>query len=143
MRVDIVNGPNLNLLGIRQENIYGKTCFLQIRKLLLSKFCKLDVNIIIYQSNSESKLIRFIQKSNADYFIINMAGYSYSSVSILDSLLYKNKPYIEVHISNIFNRESFRSKSIFTKYSEGIIAGFGYYVYYLSIYYILIKHYSI
>ncbi|MGX7458803.1 type II 3-dehydroquinate dehydratase [Candidatus Vidania fulgoroideorum] len=140
MRIDIVNGPNLNLLGIRQTDIYGKTCFLQIRRLLKSKFCNTKAIINIYQSNSESKLISFIQNSNADYFIINMAGYSYCSVSILDSLLYKHIPYIEVHISNIYKREKFRSKSIFTRYSMGLILGLGYYVYYLSVYYILISN---
>ncbi|MGX7589778.1 type II 3-dehydroquinate dehydratase [Candidatus Vidania fulgoroideorum] len=140
MVISIINGPNLNLLGRRQVNIYGRTCFLQIRKLLLSKFCSSKLSINFYQSNSESKLISFIQYSNADYFVINMAGYSYSSVSILDSLLYKNKPFIEIHISNIFNREGYRRKSIFTKYAKGLILGLGYYSYYLSIYYILINN---
>ncbi|MGX7589500.1 type II 3-dehydroquinate dehydratase [Candidatus Vidania fulgoroideorum] len=136
MKIKIINGPNINLLGIREKKIYGKKSFKKI-KLYIKK--KIKSNIYYYQSNSESKLIKEIQKSykKIDFFILNLAAYSYYSISILDALLSVNIPFLEVHISNIFKREKFRKKSIFSKYSIGFLTGFGLYGYYMAIKYLI------
>lgn len=125
----------MNLLGKRQTEIYGNKDNKFIKKKIIKKYGKL-FNIKIFQSNSESKIIENIHKNSPDFYIINMAGLSYSSVSILDALIAKKAKFIEVHMSNIFKREKFRSKSIFSKYSSGVIVGFGHMVYILALEYI-------
>ncbi|MGX7585948.1 type II 3-dehydroquinate dehydratase [Candidatus Vidania fulgoroideorum] len=137
IKVDVINGPNMNVLGKRQKKLYGTASLKDIFRSIKYCFYSTNLKIRFFQSNSESNIVSFIQNSNADYFVINMAAFSYIGYSILDSLFYKRKPFIEVHITNIFSREKFRVNSIFTKYSIGIISGFGHLVYYLAIIYIL------
>ncbi|MGX7582558.1 type II 3-dehydroquinate dehydratase [Candidatus Vidania fulgoroideorum] len=138
MKIKIINGPNINLLGIREKKIYGNKKISFIENYIKKKINK-KIKIFFYQYNSEKKIIEEIQKSykKINFFVLNLAAYSYYSIAILDALLSVNIPFIELHISNIFNRENFRKKSIFSKYSAGFISGFGLYGYYLSVKYII------
>ncbi|MGX7582838.1 type II 3-dehydroquinate dehydratase [Candidatus Vidania fulgoroideorum] len=135
MKIKIINGPNINLIGTREKKIYGNKSINVIKKTINNKY----KNVYYFQSNSESKIIKEIQKSknNIDYFIINLGGFSYTSVAILDSLLAVKIPYIELHISNIFKREKFRKNSIISSNSTCFISGFGLYSYIISINYII------
>ncbi|MGX7583130.1 type II 3-dehydroquinate dehydratase [Candidatus Vidania fulgoroideorum] len=134
IKIGVINGPNINILGERQRKIYGGKKLKEIERIIKNKYKKF--NISFFQSNSESKIIKKIQKSNYNFYIINMAGFSYNNIAILDALISKKRKIIEVHISNIFKREKIRRKSIFSKYSIGVITGFGYIGYILSLEYI-------
>ena len=123
----ILNGPNLNLLGTRQPEIYGSRTLKDLEEMCVSKGKACSMDIKFEQSNSESKLVALIQEAinTSDGIIINAAGYTHTSVAILDSLLAIKLPTIELHITNIYNREEFRKKSLISKAAQGIICGFG------------------
>ena len=123
----IINGPNLNLLGQREQKQYGKTTFKDL-KVLCEKKCKeLELNLEFYQSNIEGEIVNAIQKSidSSDGIIINAAGFTHTSVSIRDALAIFKGPSIELHISNIYKREEFRHKSLISGICTGIICGLG------------------
>ena len=123
----ILNGPNLNLLGEREPEIYGATSLKDIESSLIEIANENDTAISIHQSNHEGELIDLVHEASkkADGIIINPAGYTHTSVAILDALLAIKLPTIEVHITNIYNREEFRKKSLISKAAKGIICGFG------------------
>lgn len=123
----ILNGPNLNMLGLREPKIYGKSSLADIESLCQQTAKKLGLNVDCHQSNIEGELVTWIQKSRKNHsgIIINAGGYSHTSVAILDALLLSEKPVIEVHISNIFAREEFRHHSLISKAAKGIICGLG------------------
>ena len=124
MKITIINGPNLNLLGTRETDIYGSQNFesyLDSLKLLFG-----GVDIDYFQSNIEGEIINFIQNSkNSDGIILNAAAYTHTSVGIADAVKSIKSRVIEVHISNTFSRESFRHKSFLSPVVDGIIVGFG------------------
>jgi 3-dehydroquinate dehydratase-2 len=126
-KILVVNGPNLNLLGKRQPEIYGKTTLEEIENICKSeaKNCGLDLDF--KQSNDEADIIGQIQLAPNNYsaIIINAAAYTHTSVAIMDALLACNLPVIEVHLSNIYKREEFRHKSFISPAASGIICGFG------------------
>ena len=126
-KILIINGPNLNLLGEREESKYGKITLDQVKKNCESHGKSIGFEIVFYQSNIEGEIVTMIQKAKSSYdgIIINAAGYTHTSVSILDALLAIKLPTIEVHITNIYNREEFREKSLISKAANGIICGFG------------------
>jgi len=126
-KILIINGPNLNLLGEREESKYGKVTLDQVKKNCESHAKTNDLNVSFYQSNIEGEIVTMIQKAKGafDGIIINAAGYTHTSVAILDALLAIKLPTIEVHITNIYNREEFRKKSLISKAANGIICGFG------------------
>ena len=126
-KILIINGPNLNLLGEREESKYGKVTLEEVKKNCNSRAKLLGVEIRFEQSNIEGEIVTMIQKAkNAfDGIIINAAGYTHTSVAILDALLAIKLPTIEVHITNIYDREDFRKKSLISKAANGIICGFG------------------
>ena len=126
-KILIINGPNLNLLGDREESKYGTTSLEEVRKNCESHAKTIDVKIQFYQSNIEGEIVTIIQKSKGEFdgIIINAAGYTHTSVAILDALLAVKLPTIEIHITNIYNREEFRKKSLISKAAKGIICGFG------------------
>ena len=126
-KIIILNGPNLNLLGEREENQYGKFTLNDIENKCLMYAKKNDLRLTLFQSNIEGELVEKIQQSRKEQngLIINAGGYTHTSVSIHDALKIIKIPIIELHISNIYNREEFRHKSLLRKVSKGIICGFG------------------
>jgi len=126
-KILIINGPNLNLLGEREESKYGKVTLDEVKKNCETYAKSNDILIMFKQSNIEGELVTMIQKAKDEFdgIIINAAGYTHTSVAILDALLAVKLPTIELHITNIYNREEFRNKSLISKAAKGIICGFG------------------
>ena len=126
-KILIINGPNLNLLGEREKSKYGKTSLEKVKKNCETHAKSIGIEIQFNQSNIEGEIVTMIQKAIGIYdgIIINAAGYTHTSVAILDALLAIKLPTIEVHITNIYNREEFRKKSLISKAAKGIICGFG------------------
>ena len=125
MKLQIINGPNLNLLGIREKSIYGEQNFDEYFNGLKIKYTKLDLHY--FQSNIEGELIEKIQEVGFEFdgIIINAAAYTHTSVGIGDAIKSVNSPVIEVHISNTYTREEFRHKSFLSAHVRGVILGFG------------------
>jgi len=123
----IINGPNLNLLGEREQSQYGSITFEQLRKNCLSKAKELSIDLEFTQSNIEGEIVTTIQeaKGKFDGIIINAAGFTHTSVAIRDALDIYKKPIIELHISNIYKREEFRHKSLISDVANGGIFGLG------------------
>jgi len=123
----IINGPNLNLLGEREQSQYGSITFEQLKKNCLIKAKELNINLDFSQSNIEGEIVTAIQeaKSKFDGIIINAAGFTHTSVAIRDALDIYKKPIIEIHISNIYRREEFRHKSLISDIATGGIFGLG------------------
>jgi len=123
----IINGPNLNLLGEREQSQYGKITFNDLKNICLEHSKKIGIHVDFFQSNIEGEIVTKIQYARKEYdgIIINAAGYTHTSVSIRDSLDIFKKPIIELHISNIYKREEFRQKSLISNVVTGIICGLG------------------
>jgi len=126
-KIIILNGPNLNLLGEREKNQYGNFTLEDIEKNCNEYAKKNDIKLTMFQSNIEGELVDKIQSSrnNQDGLIINAGGYTHTSVAIHDALKILKIPIIELHITNIYNREEFRHKSLISQVANGIICGFG------------------
>ncbi len=126
-KIYVLNGPNLNLLGDREPDIYGNVSLKEIEKSLSSYGKVNNSEIYFKQTNHEGELIEFVHEASkkANAIIINPAGYSHTSVALLDALLTVKIPIIEVHISNIFRREDFRHNSYVSKAAIGVISGLG------------------
>ena len=131
----VLNGPNLNMLGVREPDIYGYETLADIEDLCNDRARSLGLTIDFRQSNFEGELVTIIQKSRDTTagIIINGAGYTHTSVAILDALRTSELPVIELHLSNIHAREAFRHKSYITQAAAGIICGFGAHGYVLAI----------
>ena len=131
----LINGPNLNLLGKREQSQYGSISFDELEKNCIEHSKEIGVKIEFFQSNFEGEIVEKIQKSieSFDGIIINAAGYTHTSVSIRDALNIFKKPKIELHISNIYKREEFRQKSLISDVVTGIICGLGSHGYILAI----------
>ena len=125
MKIQIINGPNLNLLGTREPSIYGTTSFEDFMKELKSRFSDVDLNY--FQSNLEGDLVTRIQecRGKVDGIVLNAGGYTHTSVAIHDAIPAAGVPVVEVHISNIYAREDFRHKSLITSKCLGMISGLG------------------
>jgi len=123
----IINGPNLNLLGEREQSQYGSITFDQLKKNCLTKAKDMGINLEFSQSNIEGEIVTTIQeaKNKFDGIIINAAGFTHTSIAIRDALDIYKKPIIELHISNIYKREEFRHKSLISDISTGGIFGLG------------------
>ena len=126
-KIIIINGPNLNLLGNRENLIYGKNSLEDIKIQSEKKSQELNLECFFCQSNNEGELIDFIQSVNEQYdgLIINPAAFTHTSVALLDALRSVSKPKIEIHLSNIHKREDYRKKSITSEGVDGLICGFG------------------
>ena len=126
-KILVINGPNLNLLGTRENEKYGIITLEDIEKKCKAHCYKIDIQVEFKHSNVEGEIVNFIQdaKKNYDGIIINAGGYTHTSVAILDALLAVKKPAIELHITNIYKREDFRHKSLISKAVDGIICGMG------------------
>ena len=123
----VINGPNLNLLGEREQSQYGSVTFDELKNNCLKYAKSLEINIEFTQSNIEGEIVTIIQKAKEKYdgLIINAAGFTHTSVAIRDALAIFKKPSIELHISNIYKREEFRHKSMISDVVTGIICGLG------------------
>ena len=131
----VINGPNLNLLGKREQSQYGAITFELLKENCQAKAKELNVNLEFYQSNIEGEIVTRIQKSKNEHdgIIINAAGFTHTSVAIRDALDIFKKPIIELHISNIYKREEFRQKSLISDIATGGIFGLGDFGYILAI----------
>ena len=123
MKILIINGPNLNILGNREPEIYGKTSMEDFLNTLEKEFPNDEISF--YQSNIEGEIINRLQKDDFDAVVINPAAYTHYSYAIADCLKNIQKPKIEVHISNIYKREEFRQKSVTASYTDAVLSGFG------------------
>lgn len=125
MNIQIINGPNLNLLGVREKSIYGDASFESYLAELQKRFP--DVNITYYQSNVEGEIINKLHEVGFSYdgIILNAGAYTHTSVGIADAIAGINTPVVEVHISNVYKREEFRHHSYLSPNCKGIIVGFG------------------
>ena len=126
-KILFINGPNLNLLGEREQSQYGTITYEELKDICLKKSNELDIKLEFVQSNIEGEIVTWIQKAkdNYDGIIINAAAFTHTSVAIRDSLQIFNRSKIEVHISNIYNREEFRKKSLISDVVDGGIFGLG------------------
>ena len=126
-KIIIINGPNLNLLGEREKEKYGNITLRQIERECKKFSKKKDIQLTFKQSNIEGKIVDYIQESRKKYhgLIINAAGYTHTSVAIRDALMILTIPIVELHITNIYNREKFRHKSLISRTAKSIICGFG------------------
>ena len=134
-KILIINGPNLNLLGNREKDIYGNDSLKDIEEQANKKCEELGLKLFFFQSNIEGEIIDLVQSVQDKYegLIINPAAFTHTSVAILDALRSINKPKIEIHLSNIYKRESYRRKSITSEGVDGLICGFDSLSYILAI----------
>lgn len=142
MKVEIIHGPNLNMLGKREPTIYGSLTLEEINEKIVKKAAKLSMEVDIFHSNSEGEIVSRIQSlhnKHIDGIVLNAAAYTHTSVAIRDALLSVSLPFVEVHISNVYKRESFRNKSYLSDIAVGVISGFGYLSYELALE--ALKHY--
>ena len=126
-KIIIINGPNLNLLGEREQSQYGSITFKDLEDICIKKAKEIQINLDFVQSNIEGEIVNFIQDARDKYdgIIINAAGFTHTSVAIRDALSIFKKPIIELHISNIYKREEFRQKSLISGVVTGGIFGLG------------------
>ncbi|MDD2508164.1 MAG: type II 3-dehydroquinate dehydratase [Aliarcobacter skirrowii] len=134
MKIAVIQGPNINMLGIREQHIYGGMTMDQIHEQLNNAAKQNGVELEFFQSNLEGEIVDRIQEclGTVDAIMINPAAYSHTSIAIKDALSAVNLPVVEVHISNIYKREEFRQKSVTAGASTGVITGFGAFGYHLG-----------
>lgn len=135
IRILIIHGPNLNLLGQREPGIYGKLTLSEINNMIKERATSLNVDVDFFQTNHEGMMVDKIQQTAGHYdcLIINAAAFTHYSVAVRDALLAINLPAIEVHLSNIYRREEFRHKSVISDVVNGIVCGFGVHSYLLAL----------
>jgi 3-dehydroquinate dehydratase II len=124
----LLNGPNLNLLGTREPGIYGATTLAEIESRLQARAQSSQATLAVFQSNSESELVERVQQAGregVDFILINPAAYTHTSVALRDALAAVAIPFVEIHLSNVFSRESFRRESYFSDIAVGVISGLG------------------
>ena len=127
MKILVIHGPNLNLLGVREPEVYGSVTMEEINESLEEKASSHNIDVEAFQSNAEHEIVTKLQDSmnHIDFIIINPGALTHTSIAIRDSLLGIGVPFYEVHISNIFAREEFRHKSYFSDIANGVICGLG------------------
>lgn len=127
MKILVIHGPNLNMLGVREKEVYGDISLSEINKLLDKTAKENSATLKIVQTNSESEIVSEIQKAHDEFsgILINPAAYTHYSIAIRDALLAVSLPAVEVHLSNIYKREEFRKKSVISDIVVGVISGFG------------------
>lgn len=138
MKIAIINGPNLNLLGTREPNVYGKQSLGDINEDLSVAFP--NVNLQFHQSNLEGEIITWIQELEVDGIVLNAGGYTHTSVAIRDAIATVKTPVVEVHLSNVSAREAFRHESLLSPVCAGCIFGFGAQGYHLAVQYYVNRH---
>jgi 3-dehydroquinate dehydratase-2 len=135
MKIAVIQGPNINMLGVREQHIYGPMTMNQIHEQMTATASQNDTQLEFFQSNLEGEIIDKIQEclGEVDGIIINPAAYSHTSIAIADALKAVSLPVVEVHISNIYHREVFRQKSVTAASSTGVITGFGPFGYHMAL----------
>jgi len=137
MKILFINGPNLNMLGTREKDVYGNLNLDEINNLINEKADMIGAKADFFQSNVEGNLVTKIQESrDYDYIVINPAAFTHTSIAIRDALLSINAKFIEVHLSNIYSREDFRQNSYISSIAIGVISGFGHIGYLLALDYL-------
>ena len=142
MKIKVINGPNINMLGIREPSVYGSKTFADLQNFIRDCAKNLGVEVDLFQSNCEGAIITEIQScyQNFDAIVINPAGYTHTSVAILDALKAVSLPAVEVHISKVSEREAFRQISYTGMYCEKTYAGYGFDGYKLAMEYLVEKY---
>ena len=127
MRIAVVHGPNLNLLGRREPELYGSTTLADVDAALLSLGEELGAEVVTFQANGEGALVDHVQATapGVDGFLVNAGAYTHTSVALRDALIGVDRPFVEVHLSNVFAREPFRHHSYLGDRAIGLVAGFG------------------
>jgi 3-dehydroquinate dehydratase-2 len=127
MRVGVLHGPNLNMLGRREPDVYGTVTLAEVDVRLADLGDELGVAVDTYQANAEGALVDWIQRtaSSVDGYVVNAGGYTHTSVALLDALTGVARPYVEVHLSNLHAREPFRRRSMLAPRAAGVVMGFG------------------
>ena len=127
MRIAAVHGPNLNLLGLREPEVYGRQTLDDVNAALSAVAAELGAEVEAYQSNHEGALVDFVQEAapRVDGFVVNAGAYTHTSIALRDALAGVARPYVEVHISNVFARERFRHRSYLAAGAVGVVSGFG------------------
>ncbi len=135
MKIAVIQGPNLNMLGVREQHIYGPMTLDEIHTQLENAASQNNIELEFFQSNLEGELVDKIQEclGTIDGILINPAAYSHTSIAITDALKAVSLPVVEVHISNIYHREEFRQKSITASASTGVVTGFGAFGYHMGL----------
>lgn len=136
-KVLLINGPNLNMIGMREPHIYGSTTLPQLEKQLTDLATTLELDLSCFQSNIEGDIITKIQQAkfnNTDVIVINPGAYTHTSIGIRDAFLSVQIPFIEIHISNVYARENFRHHSYLSDIASGILVGHGLFGYELALY---------
>ena len=135
MKILFLNGPNLNMLGEREESLYGQLTLSEINSIIQKKADKMNIQVDFFQSNEEGKIVSRIQESSGlvDYIVINPAAFTHTSIAIRDALLAVKARFIEIHLSNIFSREDFRQNSYVSSIALGVISGFGHQGYLMAL----------
>lgn len=139
MKIAVINGPNINMLGVREPNIYGVNSYEDLKKYIEDYAIECGIETVVLQSNSEGEIIDYIQRAAADFdaVVINPGAYTHYSYAIYDALLAAQLPTVEVHISNIHKRDEFRHKSITAPACCGQICGLGFRGYILAMEYLI------
>lgn len=134
-RVLVIHGPNLNLLGKREPEIYGRTTLYRLNRMLEELGEKLGLDVVTYQSNSEGELVEAVHAARGrfDFIIINPGALTHTSIALRDALLAAEVPFIEVHLSNVFAREEMRRRSMLSDIARGVISGFGVHSYIMAL----------
>ncbi|HET8654750.1 MAG TPA: type II 3-dehydroquinate dehydratase [Longimicrobiaceae bacterium] len=127
MKIAVVHGPNLNLLGQREPGLYGSATLAEVNAGLAELGRELGAEISVFQSNGEGALVDHVQSTGpgVDGFVVNAGAYTHTSIALRDALLAVGRPFVEVHLSNVFARESFRHHSFLSDRAVGVVAGFG------------------
>ncbi len=141
MKILVINGPNMNLLGKREKNLYGTFSLKEIEEMISKESEKLSIKTEFFQSNYEGAIIEKIQRADGDFngIILNPAGFAHTSVAIRDAIKAVDIPVVEVHITNIFSREEFRSRSITGAAARGVITGLGVHGYLIALHFFAMK----
>lgn len=127
LRIGVLQGPNLNLLGRRQPKLYGQQTLAEIERRIGEQASRLGASVESFQSNVEGELVDWIQASGPEHdgLLVNAAAYTHTSIAIRDALVAIERPFVEVHLTNVFTRESFRHRSLLSDVAVGLVAGFG------------------